>query len=92
MEHEKEMTKFITAKQALVLSNQTDELDEHINYINHQIFYAAQHGHTHAECVMWCEHRIMVKLTARLRAVGYYVSWHMRNDSCGYMIVMWGGS
>lgn len=86
------MSKLITAKEAFALSSQTDELDEHISYINHQIFYAAQHGHTHTDCVMWCEQRIMVKLTARLRAAGYYVSWHMRNDSCGYMIIMWGGS
>ena len=86
------MSKLITAKEAVALSSQTDELDEHISYINHQIFYAAQHGHTHTDCVMWCEHHIMIKLTARLRAAGYYVSWHMRNDSCGYMIVMWGGS
>lgn len=83
------MTKLITAKEAIALSTPGEDIDRHIEYVNLQIQYATRHQERVVDCVFWCDMSMMCKIADRLTSVGYSASWHMRNESCGYMIITW---
>lgn len=88
------MTKLITAKEAVALSNLETNIDEHIDYINQQIQYACQHHENHVCCDLWdCTHRTAIIIAARLRAAGYCFNWRMvEGIERAWFEISWGGS
>jgi hypothetical protein len=89
------MSKLITAKEAVALSNSETNIDKHINYINQQIHYACQYHEHHVGCDLWdCTSHTVTAIAARLRAAGYRFEWYLldvANDRVWFEI-SWGGS
>lgn len=70
------MSKLITAKEAVALSNFETNIDKHIDYINQQIRYACQRHENQVRCELWdCSDSAVVAISARLRTAGYRFSW-----------------
>lgn len=89
------MTKLITAREAVALSNFETNIDEHIDYINQQIQYACQNHEHHVTCNLWgCSHYTAVVIAARLRAAGYCFKWHFAGgaNNRAWFEISWGGS
>lgn len=89
------MSKLITAKEAVALSNPDTNIDKHIDYINQQIRYACQHHEHYVACDLWdCTYRTAIAVAARLRAAGYCFKWHFAGgaNNRAWFEISWGGS
>ncbi len=89
------MSKLITAKEAVALSNPDTNIDKHIDYINQQIKYACQNHEHYVACELWdCTYRTAIAIAARLRAAGYCFKWHptMDGNIGAWFDISWGGS
>ena len=90
------MSKLITAKEAVALSNPETNINKHIEYINQQIRYACQHHEHYVACDLWdCTYHTAIAIAARLRAAGYCFKWHFEVGSDmnrAWFDISWGGS
>ena len=88
------MSKLITAKEAVALSNSEANIDKHIERINAQIKWACQRHHNHASCLLDpCSNKEAVRIVAQLRAAGYCCKWEsMLDDKMTWFFVSWEGN
>ena len=88
------MSKLITAKEALALSNPETNIDKHIDCINQQIKYACQNHECHVACDLWdCTDYTAITIAARLRAAGYCFKWRrVEGIERAWFDISWGGS
>ena len=88
------MSRLITAKEAVALSNPETNTDKHIEYINQQIKYACQNREYHVGCDLWgCTYHTAIKIAARLRAAGYCFKWYFTDgaNNRAWFDISWGG-
>lgn len=88
------MTKLITAKEAVALSNPETNIDKHIDYINQQIKWACQRHKNRVSCLLDpCSNKEAVKIAAQLCVAGYCYKWEsMLDDKMTWFLISWGGS
>ena len=87
------MSKLITAKEAFALSTSTEDLDRHIDYINHQVRAASGRGFRTIELELAdCRYTTAVRVAARLRAAGYVFKWHKTEDDRVWITLSWEGA
>ena len=86
------MSKLITAKEAFALSTSTEDLDRHIDYINHQVRCASGRGFRTIEVELTdCRYATAVGVAARLRAAGYTFKWYKTKEDRVWITLSWEG-
>lgn len=86
------MSKLITAKEAFALSTSTEDLDKHIDYINHQVRVASDRGLCTIEVELTdCRYTTAVRIAARLRTAGYCFKWYKTEDNRVWITLCWEG-
>lgn len=85
------MSKLITAKEAVALTEASCDFEFYMRRVDQKIRQAASLGYTSTSCTFYCDRPTMSRLVGRVAGAGFNTGWQMLDERTGYMQINWGG-